>query len=118
MKNPFKKLFSKHKEDGILFYVGGVRENTPYMCESLDIKEDKDGSKYIQAYSRYDFWTKRWVNEKVKVYFLHIYNNELVGPESIHYMENNILKKLDYKMTAIETVMAWDSNPKEDYSGF
>ena len=116
MKKLLKKFFNK--EDGILFYVGDIKNNSPYMCESLDIKEDKDGWKYIQAYAYYNFWTKRWVSKKVKVYFLRIDNNKLVGPEPIYYMENNLLKKLDYKMTAVETVMAWDWKPEEDYSGF
>ena len=40
--NIFKKLFSKHKEDNILVYVG----DTAYFCNTLDTKEDKVG-KYI-----------------------------------------------------------------------
>lgn len=78
MKNPFKKLFSKHKEDNILIYVSSLA----YLCNDLTIREDKYGQKYIKIIASYDYDFKHWRFHKQKV---------CVDYCIVKHMKNNIL---------------------------
>ncbi len=83
--NIFKKLFSKHKEDNILVYVG----DTAYFCNTLDTKEDKVG-KYIVVIAQYYPYYKKWAFFKKKT---RVYIDEF----KVKYLDHNILKALDIK---------------------
>ena len=57
MKNPFNKLFSKHKEEPVLFYVDGQ----PFFAEELKVNTDGKGRKYINAFAYFSLQNKKWV---------------------------------------------------------
>ena len=86
MKNPFKKLFSKHKEEPILVYTN----NEPWLCDSLELTKDKDGIIYLTVIAGYDLSTKKWI-------FFTKHPKIEINDCKVRYMDHNILKTLDIK---------------------
>ena len=82
MKNPFKKLFSKHKEDLVLVYLNDL----PFLTESFEVQEDELGNRFIIAVAAYDVLAKKWCFYKKKT-------KKYVDAFKIRYMKNNILIK-------------------------